>query len=148
MASTNEISQPNEYLHFRDDIMRRIRSAQYEAMRAVNKEMIFLYWEIGKQITKRQKQLGWGNAVVNNLSRDIQKEFPGIQGFGSSNLWDMARFYAEYQANEILQPLVGEISWSKHIIILTKCKDTQEHRFYILATKRFGWTKNDLLLGC
>ncbi len=123
---TNSISQPSEYLHFRDDIMRRIRSAQYEAMRAVNKEMISLYWEIGKQITECQKKLGWGKSVVENLSRDIQEEFPGIQGFSARNMWDMARFYAEYQPNEILQPLVGEISWSKHIIILTKCKDTQE----------------------
>jgi predicted nuclease of restriction endonuclease-like (RecB) superfamily len=106
--------------------MRRIRSAQYEAMRAVNKEMISLYWEIGKQITERQKILGWGKSVVENLSRDIQEEFPGIQGFGSSNLWDMVRFYAEYQPNEFLQPLVAEISWTKHLIILTKCKDTQE----------------------
>ena len=134
-----------DYLNFRNDIMQRIRSAQYEAMRAVNKEMISLYWDIGRQITERQKELGWGKSVVENLSQDIQKEFPGIQGFGVSNLRDMARFYSEYQSNEILQPLVGEISWTKHILILTRCKDTQERRFYILATKRFGWTKNVLI---
>ena len=57
----------------------------------------------------------------------------------------MVRFYTEYQPNEILQPLVAEISWAKHILILTKCKDTQERRFYILGTKRFGWTKNVLM---
>ena len=144
-SNSNIIVTGGEYQNFRDDILSRIRSAQYEAMRAVNKEMIALYWEIGKQITERQKQLGWGKSVVENLSKDIQKEFPGIQGFGVSNLRDMARFYTEYQSNEILQPLVGEISWTKHILILTKCKDTQERRFYILATKRFGWTKNVLM---
>ena len=132
MVTENHISDNNgEYLNFRDDIMRRIRSAQYEAMRAVNKEMISLYWDIGRQITERQKELGWGKSVVENLSKDIQQEFPGIQGFGVSNLRDMARFFSEYQANEILQPLVGEISWTKHILILTKCKETQERRFYI-----------------
>ena len=57
----------------------------------------------------------------------------------------MARFYAEYQSNEILQPLVGEISWSKHIVILTKCKETQQRQFYILATKKYGWTKDVLI---
>ena len=125
MESENQISNSNgQYLSFRDDIMKRIRSAQYEAMRAVNKEMISLYWDIGRQITQRQKELGWGKSVVENLSRDIQKEFPGIQGFGVSNLRDMARFYSEYQSDAILQPLVGEISWTKHILILTKCKDT------------------------
>ena len=143
--NNNIVVNRGEYQSFRDDVLKHIRSAQYEAMRAVNKEMISLYWEIGRQITERQKALGWGKSVVENLSRDIQAEFPGIQGFGVSNLRDMARFYAEYQSNEILQPLVGEISWTKHILILTKCKDTQERRFYILATKRFGWTKNVLM---
>lgn len=82
---------------------------------------------------------------MENLSRDIQKEFPGIQGFGVRNMWDMARFYAEYQSNEFLQPLVAEISWSKHIVILTKCKETQQRQFYILATKKYGWTKDVLI---
>lgn len=130
---------------FRDEITTRIRSAQYEALKAVNKEMIALYWEIGKRITEHQTTLGWGKSVVETLSRDIQKEFPGIQGFGARNMWDMARFYTEYQSNEILQPLVAEISWSKHIVILTKCKDNRQRQFYILATKKFGWTKDVLI---
>lgn len=130
---------------FRDEITTRIRSAQYEASKAVNKEMIALYWEIGKRITEHQTTLGWGKSVVETLSRDIQKEFPGIQGFGARNMWDMARFYTEYQSNEILQPLVAEISWSKHIVILTKCKDNRQRQFYILATKKFGWTKDVLI---
>ncbi len=135
----------SEYLDFRNEITTRIRSAQYEALKAVNKEMIALYWEIGKRINEQQMALGWGKSVVENLSQDIQKEFPGIKGFGVRNMWDMARFYAEYQSNEILQPLVAEISWSKHIVILTKCKDTQQRQFYILATKKFGWTKDVLI---
>lgn len=139
------IDNNGDYLNFRDDIMRRIRSAQYDAMRAVNKEMISLYWDIGRQITERQKEQGWGKSVVENLSKDIQKEFPGIQGFGARNIWNMARFYSEYQSNAILHPLVAEISWTKHICIMERCKDPQERRIYILATKRFGWTKNVLL---
>lgn len=107
--------------------------------------MIALYWEVGKRITEQQTASGWGKSVVENLSRDIQKEFPGIKGFGVSNMWDMARFYAEYQSDEILQPLVGEISWSKHIVILTKCKETRQRQFYILATKKYGWTKDVLI---
>lgn len=134
-----------EYLNFRNEITSRIRSAQYEALKAVNKEMIALYWEIGRRITEQQVALGWGKSVVENLSRDIQKEFPGIKGFGVSNMWDMARFYSEYRSNEILQPLVGEISWSKHIVILTKCKETQQRQFYILSTKKYGWTKDVLI---
>lgn len=145
MAEKNSSILSPEYLNFKNEITTRIRSAQYEALKAVNKEIIALYWEVGKRITEQQTALGWGKSVVENLSRDIQKEFPGIQGFGVRNMWDMARFYAEYQSNEILQPLVAEISWSKHIVILTKCKETQQRQFYILATKKYGWTKDVLI---
>lgn len=145
MTEKNSSILSPEYLNFKNEITSRIRSAQYQALKAVNKEMIALYWEVGKRITEQQTALGWGKSVVENLSRDIQKEFPGIKGFGVSNMWDMARFYTEYQSNEILQPLVGEISWSKHIVILTKCKETQQRQFYILATKKYGWTKDVLI---
>lgn len=145
MAEKNTPILSPECLDFRNEITSRIRSAQYEALKAVNKEMIALYWEIGRRITEQQAALGWGKSVVENLSRDIQKEFPGIKGFGVSNMWDMARFYAEYRSNEILQPLVGEISWSKHIVILTKCKETRQRQFYILSTKKYGWTKDVLI---
>lgn len=145
MATKNNSIISPEYLNFKDEITARIRSVQYEALKAVNREMIALYWEIGKRITEQQAALGWGKSVVENLSQDIQKEFPGIQGFGVRNMWDMARFYAEYQSNEFLQPLVAEISWSKHIVILTKCKETQQRQFYILATKKYGWTKDVLI---
>ena len=124
-----------EYQSLKDEITKRIRSAQYEALKAVNKEMIALYWEIGRRITEQQTALGWGKSVVENLSQDIQKEFPGIQGFSARNMWDMARFYSEYQSNKILQPLVAEISWTKHIVILTKCKETQQRQFYICGTR-------------
>ena len=144
--STHNISLiSTEYQSSRDEITKRIRSAQYEALKAVNKEMIALYWEIDRRITQQQKTLGWGKSIVENLSQDIQKEFPGIKGFGVSNMWDMAWYYAEYHPNEILQPLVGEISWSKHIVILTKCKEIQQRQFYILATKKYGWTKDVLM---
>ena len=145
MSMHNISFTSTEYQSFRDEITKRIRSAQYEALKAVNKEMIALYWEIGMRITEQQTALGWGKSVVENLSQDIQKEFPGIQGFSARNMWDMARFYSEYQSNEILQPLVAEISWTKHIVILTKCKETQQRQFYILATKKYGWTKDVLI---
>lgn len=135
----------DDYIQFKAEITTRIRSAQYEALKAVNKEMIALYWEIGRRITEQQNRLGWGKSVVQNLSKDIQQEFPGIKGFSERNIWDMARFYTEYHADEILQPLVAEISWSKHIVILTKCKEQRERQFYILATKKYGWTKAVLI---
>jgi predicted nuclease of restriction endonuclease-like (RecB) superfamily len=72
------------------------------------------YWEIGRSITEKQQTLGWGKSVVETLSDDLQKEFPGMSGFGARNIWYMQQFYIEYHSNKILQPLVAEFSWSKH----------------------------------
>ena len=81
-----------EYLDFRNEITSRIRSPQYEALKAVNKEMIALYWEIGRRITEQQAAMGWGKSVMENLPRDIPKEVLGIKGFGGVNTWDRDRF--------------------------------------------------------
>ena len=107
--------------------------------------MIQLYWDIGKRLSEKQKESGWGKSVVETLSKDLYQEFPGMQGFGARNIWYMQQFYNEYQGNSILQPLVAEISWSKHVVIMTKCKDVQERQFYILSTKKYGWTKDVLI---
>jgi len=136
---------PTDYPQFLVEIKERIHQSRYEAAKTVNQEIIRLYWDIGRLITEKQKTLGWGKSVVETLSGDLQKEFPGMSGFGKSNLWSMAQFYAEYHADTILQPLVGEIGWSKHLVVMSKCKDTQERQFYILATKKFGWTKDVLV---
>ena len=136
---------PTNYSQFLVEIKDRIHKSRYEAAKAVNKEIILLYWDIGRLITEKQQTLGWGKSVVETLSEDLQKEFPGMSGFSARNIWYMQQFYVEYQASEILQPLVAEISWSKHLVIMSKCKDMQERQFYILATKKFGWTKDVLI---
>jgi predicted nuclease of restriction endonuclease-like (RecB) superfamily len=129
--------------NFIAEIKQKIRQAQYDALKAVNLQLINLYWEIGQSIVEKQAE-SWGKAIVPTLSLELQKEFPGISGFSVSNLWLMAQFYTEYHGVENLEPLVREISWSKHITILKKCKNNLERRFYILATQKFGWTKNVL----
>lgn len=96
-------------------------------------------------IVERQEKHGWGKSVVEQLAKEIQKEFPGTQGYSVQNLWYMRQFYLEYFQSEILQPLVGEISWAKNIVIMSKCKDNLQREFYLRATKKFGWTKNVLI---
>ena len=131
-----------EYKTFFKEIKERIYRAQYDALKAVNKELINLYWDIGKSIVAKQENLGWGKAIVETLAKDLQKEFSGVQGFSSANLWRMRNFYLAYQKNEKLAPLVREISWTKNIIILERCKNDIRREFYIKATKKFGWTKD------
>lgn len=134
----------NKEFTFIESIKDTVRAAQYEALKAVNVQLINLYWELGKAISEKQVE-GWGKAIVLTISKALQAEFPRMSGFSTTNIWYMVQFYNEYQGNEFLQPMVGEISWSKHIAILSKCKDNQERQFYIMATKKFGWTKNILI---
>jgi len=131
-------------LNFIAEIKQKVRHAQYEAMRTVNVQLINLYWEIGKAIAEKQQE-SWGKAVVPTLSKELQKEFPGASGYSERNLWLMAQFYTEYHDVANLQPMVAEISWTKHVVIFNRCKDNLERQFYIQATKKFGWTKNVLI---
>lgn len=131
-------------IKFISEIKTKVRNAQYEAMKAVNIALVNLYWDIGKSISEKQTE-SWGKAIVPTLSKELQMEFPGVGGFSVGNLWLMSQFYTEYQADINLVPLVREIGWSKHISILKKCKNPKEREFYILSTKKFGWTKNVLI---
>jgi predicted nuclease of restriction endonuclease-like (RecB) superfamily len=135
----------NNYADFLGEIKERIRHAQYDALKAVNKELIALYWDIGKMIVERQKQYGWGKSVVETLAKDLQKEFPGILGFSKDNLWRMRKFYLQYKDNEKLAPMVQEIGWAHNIVIMECCEDVLEREFYIRMTRKFGWTKNVLI---
>lgn len=136
---------PEEYGSLLVEIKQRIHSAQYQALKAVNKELIALYWDIGKIIVGRQQVNSWGKSVVEQLAKDLQAEFPGISGFSAANLWRMRLFYESFANNEKLAPMVREIGWTHNIVILEKCKDDLEREFYIRMTKKFGWTKNVLI---
>lgn len=127
------------------EIKNKITSAQYESLKAVNKALISLYWEIGKAIYETQKEESWGENFVKNLSRDLQSAYPGTRGFSAANLWRMKLFYEKYYQSEKLAPLVREISWSHNIVIIEKCKDELQQLFYIRMSHRQGWTKNVLI---
>lgn len=135
----------SDYKIFIGQIKEKIRNSQYEAMKVVNKTIINLYWGIGKEIYNQQEEKGWGKSIVEVLAKEIQREFPGTKGFSARNLWRMRNFYVEYSKNKILPPLVAEISWSKNITIIEKCKDYLEREFYLKMTKKYGWTKSILI---
>lgn len=150
MNSTGKIPKDDateleDYPLLLTEIKERIRSAQYEALKAVNKELVGLYWDIGRMIIERQNEAGWGKFIVERLSNDLKQEFPGIAGFSVQNLWYMRQFYMEYHDNKKLQPLVGEIGWTHNLLIMSKCKDPLEREFYIRMTRKFGWSKNVLI---
>jgi len=129
-----------DFSNFVIDIKQKILSKQYEALKSVNKELISLYWDIGKSIVQKQESLGWGKAVVKVLSQELQKEFVGMKGFSVQNLWNMRLFYKEYGENEKLQTLSREIAWSHNVAIFTKAKNELEREFYIKMVLKFGWS--------
>lgn len=139
-----EITSTN-YDQFLKEIKQRIKRAQYQALKHVNKEIIKLYWDLGNKIVNSQKQHGWGKSIVESLSKDLQTEFPGVSGYSTDNLWRMRKFFLYYQNKPKLAPLVQEIAWAHNIVILEKCKDDLSREFYICMTKKFGWTKNVLI---
>lgn len=141
----NSLGKPQDYPGLLTEIKERIRSAQYEALKAVNKELVDLYWDIGRMIVERQDAEGWGKAVVEQLAADLRTEFPGVGGFSASNLWRMKAFFEAYTGLEKLAPLVREIGWSHNLAILERCKDRLEREFYLRMTRKFGWSKNVLI---
>ncbi len=114
-------------------------------MKIVNKTLINLYWGIGQEIYNQQREKGWGKSIIELLAKELKEEFPDVHGFSSSNLWRMRNFYVTYSNNENLALLVREISWSKNIAIMEKCKEQLEREFYIKMTKKYGWTKDVLI---
>ena len=141
---TGQIAQATSpaYRQLVADATERVQSGQLAAFRAVNKELIQLYWDLGKMILERQQANGWGDSVVEMLAKDLRKLFPRMRGLSAANLWRMRAFFLFYGSSEILALLVREIGWSHNVIIFEKCKDPNERLFYIHQTRRFGWTKN------
>ena len=113
--SDNSIIDGTKYSSFLADVKSRIKSAQYAALRAVNKELVSLYWDLGRLIIERQDKEGWGKSVIEKLATDLQSEFSGKQGFSARNLWNIRGFYLSYKDSAKLQPLVAEISWSHNV---------------------------------
>lgn len=126
------------------ELKARIHAAQITALRAVNKELIGLYWDIGHRIDERQQTEGWGKGVVEALSKDLRAEFGEKSGFSVQNLWYMRKFYREYKDLPNLQPLAGEIAWTKNTLILDRCTEPLQREFYLRAAARFGWTRRVL----
>jgi len=136
--------KPADYPVLLEEIKARIQSAQYEALRSVNKELVGLYWDIGRLILEKQQREAWGRSVVERLSEDLRMAFPGVRGFSAQNLWYMRQWVQEYSTVPKLQPLVGEIAWAHNLLILSRCKDMQEREFYLRMARKFGWSKNVL----
>ena len=142
--SEPENGVPLGYNGLLNDLKVRIREGQIKATLSVNKELIILYWDIGKRILEKQIEEGWGTKVIDRLSKDLVKEFPNVRGFSSRNLKYMRKFAEEYPDHEIVQQLAAQIPWFHNCVLMDKIKDPEERMFYIQKTIENGWSRNSL----
>ncbi|MBD1996222.1 DUF1016 domain-containing protein [Leptolyngbya sp. FACHB-541] len=136
---------PQDYETFLLDLKNRIRSAQVKAALAVNRELVLLYWQIGRDILIRQQQEGWGAKVIQSLSRDLKQEFPEMKGFSRSNLLYMRAFAQAFPDEPIVQEVLGQITWYHNIALLDKLKSNDERLWYARQTVEHGWSRNVLV---
>ncbi len=142
---SNVVVRGKAYREFLSELKDRIEHAQLSAARAVNKELIALYTDIGSRILEKQQALGWGKGVIGTISRDLMKAFPGAQGFSPQNLWLMRQLVLEYRAMPKLQPLVGELPWTHNVLVMQKVKQPEARAFYLRSAAHLGWSRNVLL---
>lgn len=111
-----------------------ISNAQNKAFKAVNKELVLLYWEIGSFVSGKVDSGAWGEGVVVKLAGHIKSHYPNLKGFTKRGLYRMKQFYETYHKTEKVSTLVTQLSWSNHLILLSKCKSIEEKQFYILLS--------------
>ena len=144
-----------DYKHWLQELKQRIRQSQIKAAVRVNTALLELYWSIGADIVDRQVEEKWGSGVIPQLSADLRAEFPEMQGFSTTNLWYIKKWYLFYSQEDIkLHQLGGElelpaiilpIPWRHYVEIITKCKSVEEALFYARKVNEEGWSRKTLL---
>ena len=126
------------------DIIQLIIQSRTNAIRAVNAELINLYWNIGAYINQKIEQAEWGDSVVTELAKYIQQNEPYVKGFSDKNIWRMKQFYETYKDFPKLSPVVREISWTHNMLIFSRCKTIEEKEFYLKLVKQENYSKREL----
>ena len=142
----NSLNTLNDYAVWLTALKQRIQSAQQRASLSVNRELILLYWQIGRDILERQDIQGWGAKVIDRLAYDLSTAFPDMKGFSRRNLLYMRSFAEQWPDAEFVQQAVAQIPWGHNILIITKCGTLAEARFYIEQTLEHGWSRDVLAI--
>ncbi|MDR0371729.1 MAG: DUF1016 N-terminal domain-containing protein [Prevotellaceae bacterium] len=126
------------------DIISLIKQSQWNAVKSVNKELIDLYWNVGRYIHERMENADWGQSVVKELANYLQKQDPSLKGFSDKNLWRMKQFYETYKNESRLSALLREISWTNNLTILSRAKTVEEKEFYIHLSIQERYSSREL----
>ena len=135
---------PADYAAWLAELKARIHNAQQRAALAVNRELVLLYWQIGRDILDRQGREGWGAKVIERLAQDLRSAFPGMKGFSRANLMYMRAFAEAWPDAEIVQQAVGQLPWGHNLVLLTKLKTSERRLAYAQRAIEHGWSRNVL----
>ena len=137
---------PQGYADWLAALKGKIHGAQQRATLAVNKHLIQLYWQIGRDILTRQAKQGWGAKVIERLAHDLRSAFPDMKGFSRSNLLYMRAFAEAWPDEQIVQQLVGQLPWGHNLVLITKLPTSRERLAYAHKTLEHGWSRNALVM--
>lgn len=135
---------PEGYGNWLAELKSRIHAAQQRATQAVNRELVQLYWQIGRDILARQAAQGWGAKVIERLANDLRTAFPDMKGFSRANLMYMRAFAEAWPDATIVQQAVGQLPWGHNLVLLTRLKDPQQRLAYAQSAIAHGWSRNVL----
>lgn len=135
---------PEGYALWLDELKGRIHGAQQRTALAVNRELVQLYWQIGRDILQRQATQGWGSRVIERLAHDLRVAFPGMKGFSRANLMYMRAFAEAWPDAAIVQQAVGQLPWGHNLVLLSKLKAPEIRLAYAQAAIEHGWSRNVL----
>lgn len=133
------------YINLLQEVKQKIKQAQINAMIVVNHHLLVLYWQIGNMILQRQKEYGWGNNVIGQLSKDIKLAFPTIKGYSERNLGYMKKFADENDESAILQVPLAKITWYHNITLIEKISDQTTRLWYAQKAIENGWSRDTML---
>jgi predicted nuclease of restriction endonuclease-like (RecB) superfamily len=138
------VATPSGYREWLTELKLRIHSAQQRSALAVNRELVLLYWQIGRDILQRQDQQGWGTKVIERLAHDLRIDFPEMKGFSRANLMYMRAFAQAWPDAAIVQQAVGQLPWGHNLVLLTRLKDPALRTAYAQRAIQHGWSRNVL----
>jgi len=125
-------------------IAQLINERRSRVVRLVNTELIDLYWELGKTLSRKIEDAQWGKSTIKDLAAYLKKEQPGLRGFSASNLWRMRQFHETYRSHQTLAPLVRELSWTSNLVILGRADSEEEMESYLRMAIQEGWSRRTL----
>lgn len=137
--------KPEGYGDWLAGVKARVHAAQQRAALTVNREMLLVYWELGRDLLDRQARDSWGSGVIEQVSMDLRAAFPEMKGFSSSNLKYMRAFAEAWPEFPNRQQPVGDLPWGHNVVLLTKLKDNGRRTAYAQAALEHGWSRNVLV---